>query len=145
MRRLTTFVNGIAAAALQQELELAGIEAQITQESLGHPHNRLIFALWVEETADQAAIEEACAAVQARYADILERPATRVSSIEDMLKCKCGYDLRGQVEDGKCPECGHPYQIIKYKSCGKCGEEIPADFDVCWQCGNGSEAEEDAT
>ena len=56
-------------------------------------------------------------------------------SPSDGTRCRaCNYELRGQIEDGRCPECGQPYRLLEEKRCPACGEEVPGDFDVCWNC-----------
>lgn len=50
----------------------------------------------------------------------------------------CGYDLRGHVASGKCPECGSSFghaPDVFGAACAHCGELVPVDFIVCWNCG----------
>lgn len=50
----------------------------------------------------------------------------------------CGYDLRGHNASGQCPECGSSFghaPDVFGATCAHCGELVPADFDVCWNCG----------
>jgi rubrerythrin len=131
--------DAVLAGALQQALEAEGIESPMTTERENAYTGRMQFVVWVAEFADPGKVENACQAVRARQAAMKEKPVTRVSAADDMLTClACGYDLRGQEKDGKCPECGHPYRIVRTKACAKCGAAMPGDFEVCWRCGEES-------
>jgi rubrerythrin len=150
VRPLMRLFDAVLAAALQQSLDAEGIESQMTTERENAYLGRMECVVWVPEDADPRKVESACQAAWTRQierqkkqqAERLEKPVTRVSIIDDVLTCAaCGYDLRGQVTDGKCPECGHPYRIVGVKICPDCGAEMPSDFEVCWSCG-GAENED---
>ncbi len=50
----------------------------------------------------------------------------------------CGYDLQGHISSGQCPECGSSFGYapdVFGATCAHCGELVPVDFDVCWNCG----------
>lgn len=139
MRELTRFFNGVLAEALRRELEAVGIASHITTDQENAYLGRMQFVVWADEQADQAAVQRACEAVQAAQAQAGGRQPTRVSVADGTVRCvQCNYDLRGQQKDGNCPECGHPYRIVRVKACANCGAEMPGDFDVCWRCGKES-------
>ena len=52
----------------------------------------------------------------------------------------CRYDLRGSPGP-RCPECGE--QIVRPPPwiCPACGQEIEGQFEECWHCAQGGEAE----
>jgi hypothetical protein len=56
-------------------------------------------------------------------------------------KCQqCGYDLRAHSGPGRCAECGHSFDLPQrdfIRKCVNCGEEVPGDFEICWNCGVG--------
>jgi hypothetical protein len=135
MKELTSFSLYSHALRLQQALTSAAIEAAITSEAANAYIGTTQFTVWVVDDADPAAVRRICAEVE-RDADESRTESTVVSLCEGFIRCRtCGYDLRGQTRDGKCPECGRPYRRILSKRCAKCGEHAPADFDLCWQCG----------
>ena len=136
MRQLMRLFDGLMAGELQRVLEAAGIEAQVTMEREN---------AYLAEGADAGKVEAACRAAWGKRKEMAEaakKPVTRVSVSEDLVKCLgCGYDLRGQEQDGKCPECGYPYEIIRVKVCPDCGAEMPGDFEVCWNCSGEEDVE----
>jgi hypothetical protein len=135
VRELMRLFDGVLAAALQQALAAEGIETQMTTDRENAYLGRIQCVVWVPEDADPGKVEKACQAVRARESQMQEKPETRVSLTDDVVNCLlCGYNLRGQVANGKCPECGHPYRIVGVKVCPKCGAEMPSDFEVCWNC-----------
>lgn len=134
MRPLMRFLDGVMANALAQALEAEEIAARVTNERGNAYLGAMEFVVWVTEEADAIALETVCRSVRSQQGEIV-LPPTRVSASDDMIKCrKCGYDLRGQTADGKCPECGHPYRIVGVTVCRKCGAEMPSNFTVCWKC-----------
>src|SRR5262249_25140602 len=141
----TRCVDTIFATRLQQALENAGIDSDVTIVTRNAYLGTMEFVVWVDEKAEQNAIDAACAALMAERSSVtITRPATRVSVVDEKFTCvSSGYDLRGQVEDGKCPECAHPYYVVHPKQCSACQAEIPDDFDVCWNCGHEIESPED--
>jgi len=137
MRELLHSVDGVKLTAIQSGLEAAGVPSDITTEVRNPYLGTMEFFLWVPNDADQSICDEVCQKVQERQAMGLPvSSATRVSVSEDMTACsKCHYDLRGQTADGKCPECGYPYELIHQRPCPHCQAMGPSDFSVCWNCG----------
>ena len=137
MRRLTAYSSVAMASELQGLLEAAGIATHITNETTGFWRGPMAFVLWVAEDADPALIKRICASLRTSTAGQIDLPVSRVSHHDRSTTClACGYDLFGQEEDGKCPECGHPYRIVEQKRCAACGVEMPDDFEICWRCGH---------
>ncbi len=107
---------------------------------------------WIESDRLPDALTEAVA-IPIRIRDAAQCPmarrlldhafqATRLDRDdgEDPLCKECRYNLRGHTGDGDCPECGYPYRTSIAASesptrCPDCGEQVPAGFDQCWQCG----------
>ncbi len=137
MREILRSSDGVAITALAGALEAAGIEAQVIPQAENAYIGTMSFVLWVSERAAPAEVEKVVTAFRERQPDgEIETPETRISIADDILNCKrCNYDLRGQMEDGKCPECGHPYRIVRQIACPHCAAEVPSDFAVCWRCG----------
>ena len=136
MRQLTTCQDGAYAAQLQLALQTAGIVARVTTETRNAYLGGNLFVLWVDDDADPAAVRRICSSFIAPDTGEPKLPPTRVSWSESVTKCLvCGYDLRGQVQDGKCPECAHPYILITERRCPACHADVPSDFELCWKCG----------
>ena len=84
----------------------------------------------------------------------------RVRDADFALCLRCGYPLRGLPPKHDCPECGTAYELNEVRKtwgkvlddeivdalqegnwqCPHCGESVPANFTVCWNC-EGSHAE----
>ncbi len=136
MRQLMTCSDGIYAGQLQQALEAAGITVRVTTETRNAYLGGNLFVVWVSDDADLEAVRRACESLVAPDTGEPEAAPTRVCHSDGETQCMaCGYDLRGQMEDGKCPECGHPYRLVVPTRCSGCGAEVPSDFDLCWRCG----------
>lgn len=121
---------------LRCRLDEASIGSHETPEGVGGPNEwpNLTIApapesvsIWVEDTDIEIASEIA--------AGYLKELAASIAP----TKCsQCGYDLRGHRLKGKCPECGHAFELpaeVKTVDCPACGEEVPGNFEVCWNCG----------
>ncbi len=135
MKQLTSFSVYSHALRLQQALTSAGVEATITSETAIAHIGTVQFTVWIADDADSAAVRGICAEIEGHSAELKTQPSL-VSLCEGFIRCRiCGYDLRGQTQDGNCPECGHPYHLILSRRCPKCSEHVPLDFEVCWQCG----------
>jgi hypothetical protein len=135
MKELTSFSHYSHALRLQQALTTAGVEATITSEAANAYIGTEQFTVWIADHADPAVVRRVGAEIDAHSAELKIQP-TLVSLCVGFICCRgCGYDLRGQTQNGNCPECGRPYRIILSKRCPQCGENAPADFDICWQCG----------
>jgi hypothetical protein len=134
MRQLFSTPDFILATDVHAALKNAGIDAEVTDERQGSYSITTMHVVWVAEDADQRAVEQIVRAVPGFEA---RRPRpTRVSASEELFWCAaCKYDLRGQLDDGNCPECGRPYHIVRTVQCPNCRESIPDDFSVCWSCG----------
>ena len=136
MRELTRCADGVFATQLQHALDAAGIEARISTEVAHVYLGTRVFVVWVVEGADPEAIKRAYAAVTPSDSGAPELRPSRVCVADSTVQCcVCGYDLRGQIADGNCPECGHPYRLLGYRPCPTCGVDLPTDFEICWNCG----------
>lgn len=148
MRQYQRLFDALMAGELQRALEEQGIESQVTIERENAYLGRMQYVVWAAEGADAHVMDAAYQAVQVRrqrMSEEADRAVTRVSVAEDLVKCRnCDYNLRGQEQDGKCPECGYPYQIIQMKVCPKCRAEMPCDFEVCWNCSGDESGEDEA-
>jgi hypothetical protein len=134
MHRIAAFYRIHNANDLAARLQDAGIEATVNTELINSYTGQSEFAVWIDADPHSQAVRDIAESFVSERQE--NPPDTRVDPATGNVRCtKCGYDLRGQTQDGKCPECGHPYQIIKDKKCPHCGETNPADFDICWQCG----------
>jgi hypothetical protein len=136
MRQFTTCYDGLYAGRLQHALEAAGIEVRVTNESENSYLGRMQFSIWISDHADPAVVQRACSSVVAADTGDPAPPPTRVVLTDGLSRCSaCGYDLRGQVENGNCPECGRAYVLASVRTCPACNADVPTDFDICWNCG----------
>lgn len=137
MREILRTSDGVIIAALQQELDAADVPFQVTHEVGNVYLNVMELVVWIPRNADMQAVEKAFERVRQRHAARMGKASkTQVSVSDAAFHCdQCGYNLRGQIEDGRCPECGHPYAMALPRKCPHCGETSPADFAICWQCG----------
>jgi O-acetyl-ADP-ribose deacetylase (regulator of RNase III) len=134
MKELATVTLHAQAVRLQQALQSAGIEAAIISEAANSYLGTMQFTVWVADSAATETLELILDALADEDPES-ENPYTSVSVSDGLARCRsCGYDLRGQVRDGKCPECGYPYVIVHDRRCPHCGADVPRDFDVCWRC-----------
>jgi rubrerythrin len=131
-----------AAHRLAAALEAMDVECTVTSELVNPYTGTSTFVVWVDEHANTERVDAVMAAIKKEIAGedrvTMVRKGDRGAS-----RCRgCGYDLRGQVEDGKCPECGHPYEVIKALQCPACHVEVPSNFDICWKCGSNIHTDE---
>jgi rubrerythrin len=142
MRWLTSCRDIRLAHEIQAQLAAAGIASEITTDSraaVGFYMVQTEYVVWVDQLAAQTAVDAACRAVKENFGDS-ELAESRVSASEGRVRCrKCGYDLRGQRRDGKCPECGHPYRLVRQTRCKACNAVMESDFEMCWNCGQESD------
>jgi ribosomal protein L40E len=136
MRQFTTCYDGAYAVKFQQLLQAAGIAAEITTEYVNAYMGASLFIIWVPDDADLAAARRAGASLIAPDTGDPQLQPTRVRLPGGPTQCRsCGYDLRGQIHDGKCPECSHSYTLVFEGRCPACNAQVPSDFDICWNCG----------
>jgi hypothetical protein len=119
--------------ALMDRLEEAGIPAYAATERDAlelHAGGPLSVGVWIADAADADRATEVAR-------ELLGAPGQRVCP-------RCGYDLRGHSGKTRCPECGQavwpdphpaPPGSDADVTCPACGEQVPADFEVCWNCG----------
>ena len=75
-----------------------------------------------------------------RDAKCLERASELLREVRaqsTIVQCpSCGYDLQGHSGETSCPECGRDLRAAcPDVECPQCHEPVPADFDICWNCG----------
>jgi predicted Zn-ribbon and HTH transcriptional regulator len=132
MRERSTLVHKLALlpespmlGALMARLDDAGIEAfQVTERSIAQIYVGATpsASVWIRDEKD---IEAARVIL-----DDVRAAATRATCR------KCGYDLRGHRDRAHCPECGTAVSVSEPDvPCPACGEAVPANFTVCWNCG----------
>jgi rubrerythrin len=138
MRELIRLANSARAAKVQAALQAHGIEAEVITELANAYTGFAESVVWVDEAVDKQVAREICEeCLQAMGFGTNDRVSRIEDEPDETSKCvQCGYSLRGQVADGKCPECGHPYQIVGTRKCQSCNESVPSDFDICWNCGS---------
>lgn len=124
MKRLMTLADTTFAHRLVWKLEEVGIRATLTTE---HPPQGLYLGvrqaiIWIADDAD------AERAIEIHDQLLLERTCPECP--------RCGFDLRAHTGPTHCPECG---RLLKADTadlpCPRCGESVPANFEVCWNCG----------
>jgi uncharacterized protein with PIN domain len=132
MRFLTEVSDPFAAAELVARLNDASCAATLEERpadtAIGGPHGRTF--VYISEDADMEKVVE-----------ILQQFSEEGSPSRGLRCDGCGYDMRGHKGEGHCPECGHRFQIRRNElvsesvTCPSCGEDVPSDFDCCWNCG----------
>ena len=126
MKRLAQLPDTPMIFTLLDRLEAAGIVASVSRE---HTPAGLYLGLRVANVwiADPARYDEG----KAILADLDERASGNACG-------RCGHDLGGHGAPSICPACGLPAEVPMERdpvACPSCGEEGPADFEVCWSCG----------
>jgi hypothetical protein len=131
MRELMKLLDPKAANRLQWMLTEAGIASELTTELSNAYTGAMLAVVWVQEDADERTMKD----VRTRFGEWVAATQSGGGATERTRCAGCGYDLRGQVEDGRCPECGRPYTLKQERPCPYCNEMNPVDFEVCWKCG----------
>jgi predicted Zn-ribbon and HTH transcriptional regulator len=133
MRQAGTFTDRLLAIDICEELRKEGIAAETTTQWQGAYSIQALTVVWVAEDAPEGLLATVVQVATTKREQQLKTPGT---ALDEHPRCReCGYDLRGQREDGRCPECGNDYELVKTRKCEGCGEEVPSDFLVCWNCG----------
>ncbi|HRP62046.1 MAG TPA: hypothetical protein PK400_02000 [Phycisphaerales bacterium] len=135
MKRLATLHNPALAAELLYRLEAAGIKADASPNAAPAAIyvGSMEMVVWVLDEDFDAAIP------------ILEAFTQDTRTQKETMRCHgCGYDFTGHgigrnmptgTVDGHCPECGIPFRLpAADTSCPHCGEDVPTNFDICWNC-----------
>lgn len=130
MKRLADLDAPVAAAVLDRLAEAAIVatttdlgrgDAGITALHRGGAKTRV----WIHDESDLTDAERI-------LHEVLAVP-------QESARCPgCGYDLEGHVGATTCPECGLAVlapSVDAIVICPACGEENPAGFELCWQCG----------
>lgn len=137
MRELMKLLDLKSANQLQWMLLDAGVRSEITTELSNAYTGAVLAVVWVGDDASHHTLRDVCTKFQHWAAESAENRPTQVDPAGELdSRCEgCGYDLRGQMADGLCPECARPYAFARERACPTCKEMVPVEFDLCWKCG----------
>ncbi len=125
LQKLTVLPSAPMVQELMRRLHEASIEASCaTERSIAEIYvgSAPSVAIWIANAEDVDRARQVLREVQAQRTNI---------------RCpSCHYELRGHAGATTCPECGESMTASAPDvTCSHCGECVPADFEICWNCG----------
>ena len=125
MHKLTVLANSPLIQELMRRLEDGSIDAfSATERAITEIYGGSApsVSVWIAEAKDLERAREILREVQAQSSGH-RSPG-------------CDYDLRGHGGEATCPECGRSVTAAAPDvPCPRCHEEVPAGFQICWNCG----------